>query len=150
MAELDFLQRPIDISSDLRLYRRLAMLVISLSECCRGNTGSLRQLHFINSFYLDDKFQELYLTFREGYLPLKILSPSADPYLNRCINYALGAEIIEQKKIQNGYRLILTKKGEVFLENLKELELANDLFALSRTLGKLSDTDINKVVNIEG
>lgn len=149
MIELEFKQRPIDVPSDLRLYNRLAMLTISMSECCRGSTASLRQLHFLNSLYRDDKFRSLYLEFKSKKFSLKILSPSADPYLNRCINYAIGAGLVEQKKVQNGFRLTLSEKGKGFVKDLKKQKLAEGIFFLSKTFGKIPETEIEDALRIE-
>ncbi len=148
MLKLEFKQRPVDIPADLRLYRRLAMLIVSLSECCRGGTGSLKQLHFINSFYLDKNFRTLYLEFRNKKISLRILSPSADPYLNRCINYAIAADLILQKKIQTGIRFALTDSGKIFLNNLKNDGLIEDVFRMSSFLGKISETEIETALNV--
>lgn len=149
MIELEFKQRPVDIPSDLRLYNRLAMLAVSMSECCRGSTASLRQLHFLNSLYIDAKFRDLYLEFKSKKFSLKILSPSADPYLNRCVAYAIGAKLIEQKKVKKGFRLILTQTGKDFVAALRKERLAADIFSLSKTFGKIPEKEIQDALRIE-
>jgi hypothetical protein len=149
MIQLDFKQRPVDVPSELRLYRRLSMLCISMSECCRGSVASLRQLQFLNSLYLDEGFRVLYLDFKLNRSSLKILSPSADPYLNRCIHYAIGANLISQKEIQNGFRLMLNEEGNLFVKLLKNQKLAQDIFEISLKIGKISETEISSALMME-
>lgn len=149
MIQLDFKQRPVDVPSELRLYRRLSMLCISMSECCRGGTANLRQLQFLNSLYLDEAFLNLYIDFKLNRLSLKILSPSADPYLNRCIHYAIGANLIEQKKIKNGFRVVINEDGKSFVKLLKKEKLAQDIFEISSKIGKVSEPEINNALMME-
>jgi len=149
MIELEFKQRPIDVPSDLRLYRRLSMLCISLSVCCRGGSASFKQLHFINALMLDPKFYNLYAGFKKHKSTLKILCPSADPYLNRCVNYALGSDLIRQKKVQNSFKVELSDKGKDFVVSLKNEELAADVFGLCESIGKISDKEVNTLLKTE-
>jgi hypothetical protein len=148
MIELEFHQRPVDVPSDLRLYRRLAMLCVSMSECCRSGSASFKQLHFLNSLFIDEKFRDLYLDFKLRRFSLKILCPSADPYLNRCVNYAIGAQLIEQKQIQNGFKVTLTQAGKDFVALLKDQQLASDVFDFCRRIGKISDTEVQTALTM--
>lgn len=148
MIELEFTQRSVDVPADLRLYRRLAMVCISIEECCKGNTGSFKQLHFVNSLYLDQRFREIYLEYKSRRISLKILTPSADPYLNRCVNYALGAGLLEPKPIKTSFKLMLSSRGKQFVANLKDENLAEDIFAISKQVGRISETEINNALRI--
>ena len=148
MIELEFHQRPVDVPSELRLYRRLAMLCVSMSECCRGGSASFKQLHFLNSLFIDDKFRDLYLGFKLKKFSLGILCPSADPYLNRCVSYAIGAQLIEQKQIQSAFKVTLTQTGKDFVVRLKNQQLAGDVFDICRRIGKISDTEANTALGI--
>ncbi|MBI1326987.1 MAG: hypothetical protein GC136_05030 [Alphaproteobacteria bacterium] len=149
MIELEFKQRPIDVPSDLRLYRRLSMLCVSLSVCCRGGSASFKQLHFLNALMIDSKFYNLYTGFKKHKFTLKILCPSADPYLNRCVNYALGAGLVNQKKVQNSFKIELSDRGKDFVDSLKNEDLALDIFDLCKSIGKISDKEVNTLLKTE-
>ncbi len=149
MIELKFKQRPIDIPSDLRLYRRLSMLCISLSECCRAGSASFKQLHFINSLMMDQKFHDFYTEYKKHKFTLKILCPSADPYLNRCVNYALGAGLVKQKNVQNSFKIELSDEGREFVGLLKNEQLAADILDLCKSIGKTSDKEVNILLQTE-
>lgn len=148
MIELEFHQRPIDVPSDLRLYRRLAMLCISMSECCRGGSASFNQLHFINAVLIDERFRQLYKDFKSKKFTLKVLCPSADPYLNRCVNYAIGAGLLQQKQVQNSFKVSITDEGKSFVTHLKENGLASDVFAICSSIGKVSDSEVQTALRM--
>lgn len=141
--QLEFNQRPVDVPADLRLYRRLAMVCISVSECCYAKSASFRQLHFINSLILNKAFRERYLIFRSKRTSPQILAPSVDPYLNRCVNYAIGAALLEQKDVKAGFKVILTSSGIQFVANLRKEKLAFDIFSIVREIGRISEKEID-------
>ncbi|MBY5546365.1 hypothetical protein HFO61_05910 [Rhizobium leguminosarum] len=141
--ELEFKQRPIDVPADLRLYRRLAMVCISVSECCYAKSASFRQLHFINSLIINNGFRALYLTFRSRRTSPQILAPSVDPYLNRCVNYAIGAGLLDQKDVKSGFKVSLTQMGIAFVGDLRKEELASDIFSIASEIGRISETEID-------
>ena len=124
------------------------MVCASIAECCKGNTGSFKQLHFINSLYLDPSFREIYMEYKALRISLKILTPSADPYLNRCVNYALGAELLEPKPLKGSFKLMLSNSGKQFVANLKDQHLVEDIFAVSKQIGKISETEINNALRL--
>ncbi|MGD9476789.1 hypothetical protein [Shinella sp. G-2] len=141
--KLEFNQRPVDVPPDLRLYRRLAMVCISVSECSYGKSASFRQLHFINSLIINNSFRSLYLTFKSRRTSPQILAPSVDPYLNRCVNYAIGAGLLDQKNVRSGFKVSLTPIGIDFVAKLQKEKLASDIFALAREIGRISETEID-------
>ncbi|RUV30478.1 hypothetical protein [Mesorhizobium sp. M5C.F.Ca.IN.020.32.2.1] len=144
--EIEFTQRPVDVPADLRLYRRLAMVCISVSECCRAGSASFKQLHFINSLFINEDFRGPYMEFRSVRFSPRILAPSADPYLNRCVNYAMGAGLLDQKDVQRGFRVELTDKGTDFVKSLRSQQLAMDVFALAREVGRISENEVQTVM----
>ncbi len=150
MLELNFQQRPVDVPVDLRLYRRLAILIIAIGKCCPGQSASLRQLHFYNALFIDADFYDSYIKFKKNDLFIGVLSPSADPYLNRCIGYAIGLDLIEQKIIKNGFRLVITQEGKHFLKNLEENRLTKDIFMQAEVVGKIPETEIKRAIRMEG
>jgi hypothetical protein len=79
---------------------------------------------------------------------LKVLSPSADPYLNRCVNYAIGAGLVGQKKIKNGFRVELLLNGKEFVRRLLEQKLAEDIFSISTEIGKISGSEIQRALSL--
>ncbi|TBC96381.1 hypothetical protein ELH26_21165 [Rhizobium leguminosarum] len=140
--EIEFNQRPVDVPADLRLYRRLAMVCISVSECCRAGSASFKQLHFINSLFINEDFRSLYMEFKFARFSPRILAPSADPYLNRCVNYAIGAGLLDQKDVQRGFKVELTEKGKDFVKSLRNDQLALDVIALAKEIGKISENEV--------
>jgi len=144
--ELEFTQRPKSLSPDLRLYRRLGMLCISLSKCSTGQAASFKQLHFINSLFIDESFRRLFLAFRAKDHPAGLLSPSVDPFLNRCVNYAIGAGLVVQKEAKGGFRIKLAADGKVFVDKLKREKLVEDLFSIAETVGKVPVTEIDNSI----
>lgn len=149
MLKLNFQQRPVDVPVDLRLYRRLAILIIAIGKCCPGKSASLRQLHFYNALFIDPDFYNSYLRFKKNDFFMGVLSPSADPYLNRCIGYAVGLNLIAQKIIKNGFRLIITPEGELFLKSLEEHGLTKDIFMQAELVGKIPETEIKRAIRME-
>jgi hypothetical protein len=149
MLELNFQQRPVDVPVDLRLYRRLAILIIAIGKCCPGQSASLRQLHFYNALFIDPDFYDSYLKFKKNDFFMGVLSPSADPYLNRCIGYAIGLNLIKQKIIQNGFRLVITQEGKQFLKNLEEYKLTKDIFMQAEFVGKIPETEIKRAIRMK-
>lgn len=149
MLELNFQQRPVDVPVDLRLYRRLAILIIAIGKCCPGQLASLRQLHFYNALFIDPDFYDSYIRFKKNDIFKGILSPSADPYLNRCIGYAIGLNLIAQKVIKNGFRLVITQEGRCFLKSLEENGLAKDIFMQAELVGKIPETEIKRAIRME-
>lgn len=144
--ELEFTQRPIDVPADLRLYRRLAMVCISVSACCFSASASFKQIHFINTLMIDEYFRSLYLLFKKNRTSPHLLTPSLDPYLNRCVNYALGAELLSQKKIKDGFKVSLTPKGVDFLNSLKKEKLALDIFTVALEIGRVSEREVDEAM----
>lgn len=147
MIELEFNKRPIDIPADLRLYRRLAMLCISIHKCSKDNSASFKQLHFFNTLLLNKKFLENYrrIKNKKSNSNLNILSPSIDPYLNRCVNYAIGANLVEQIRTRKNYKIHLTLSGQSFVQYLEEEEIMNNIFTLCDELGKILEQSITKL-----
>jgi hypothetical protein len=149
MLELNYQQRPVDVPVDLRLYRRLAILIIAIGKCCPGQSASLRQLHFYNALFIDFDFYDSYIKFKNSHLFIGVLSPSADPYLNRCIGYAIGLNLISQKIIQKGFRLEVTQEGKDFLKRLEVSGLAKDILVRSELVGKIPETEIKRAIRME-
>ena len=147
MIELKFNQRPVEVPSDLRLYRRLSILCISLSECCRGNSASFKQLNFINALIMNQNFLSIYIDYKKNKIPLKNLCPPADPYHIRCVNYAMGVGLVNQKKIKYTFKVELSEYGRDFVDSIKKEELVTDVFDHCKGIGTISEKEINSILN---
>ena len=103
----------------------------------------LRQLHFTNSLILNSTFRYRYLAFKARETSPQILAPSVDPYLNRCVNYAIGAGLLKQKDVKSGFKVVLTPAGAAFVADLRKAELATDIFVVAKEVGRMSETEIS-------
>jgi hypothetical protein len=56
--------------------------------------------------------------------------------------------LIEQKQIQNGFKVTLTQGGKDFVALLKDRQLASDVFDFCRRIGKISDTEVQTALTM--
>jgi hypothetical protein len=90
-------QRPLAISPDLRIVRRLALLVIILDHC-RGARANIEQLHVLNWAVRNEHTREAFLAFLSGTRSPDRAIVSYDPSLSRLIAFALAERFVERNE----------------------------------------------------
>ncbi|TJW90368.1 MAG: hypothetical protein E5X43_17405 [Mesorhizobium sp.] len=58
----------------------------------------------------------------------------------------MGAGLLDQKDVQRGFRVELTDKGTDFVKSLRSQQLALDVFALAREVGRISENEVQTVM----
>lgn len=111
-----FRRRPRDLPGDLRVVWRVALIVLILGECSRGQKASLKKLHALNWICYSAENRERFKAVIEGHSQPDDLIMRIEPSLNRAIEFAVGEHLAEWI---NGNRVKLTSHGKSFLESIK-------------------------------
>jgi hypothetical protein len=90
-------QRPLAVAADLRIARRLALLVMIL-EHCRGGRANLEQLHVLNWAIRNEQTRTDFLDFLDGRRSPDRAIVSYDPSLSRLIAFALAEKFVERNE----------------------------------------------------
>jgi hypothetical protein len=143
IKKISFNKRPIPLPAEYRPMYKIALIVIILKYCCRGETSNLLKLHLFSWALTSEKnMNELryYVTsnFQTGFSVWGI-----EPALNRALQLAVAENICD---IVNGKNYKLTKKGNLFFEMIvadKELfEIERNFLSI---IGKNQITD-NRII----
>ncbi|MBN8646759.1 MAG: hypothetical protein J0L55_02305 [Caulobacterales bacterium] len=132
------------ISSDLRLFGRLTILLISIDRCCWRKVANLEQLHILNTLFLKARNGENYLNRDISDNP-GAFNFNIDPYLNKCIQYALAYGLIERTTSKSGYSLFLTTKGTEYLKVLQDSGEIDEYMDIGMRIGVLTRSEINRL-----
>lgn len=100
-------QRPLAVAADLRIARRLALLVMTLDHC-RGGRANLEQLHVLNWAIRNEQTRADFLDFLEGRRTPDRVIVSYDPSLSRLIAFALAEKFVERNEQPQQQQLPLT------------------------------------------
>lgn len=103
-------QRPLAVAADLRIARRLALLVMILDKC-RGGRANLEQLHVLNWAIRNEQTRSDFLAFLEGKRTPDRVIVSYDPSLSRLIAFALAEKFVERNEQPRQQQLPLTPKN---------------------------------------
>ncbi len=110
-----FRKRPLSLSADLRPTWRVGLLVLLLSECCRGGKASLARLHVLSWGVRSQKSREDLLAAVNSELPPEALVVRFDPFLNRAIDFAIGESLLSRA---SGGKVALSAKGKELSEEI--------------------------------
>jgi len=153
--KISFKKKPIPIPAEYRPMYQIAIIVLILCDCCRGNTSSLLKLHLLSWSLFSRKNMDFLYDYLRSNCAGKKPVWNIDPALNRALILAIAdgfCEITSNKKYK------LTQKGEK-LTNI--LNLDNELLSVEKDylkkIGKqrlsedlvirLSQTNIDYVEN---
>lgn len=145
IKRLSFTKRPIPLPAEYRPMYKIAILVMILKYCCRGESANLLKLHLLSwSLASEKNMQELkdYITsnFKSDFSVWGI-----EPALNRALQLAVAENICD---IINGKNYKLTEKGNKFFDMIKA---DKELFELEKKflsfIGKnhITDNRINSM-----
>jgi len=139
IKKLSFTKRPIPLPAEYRPMYKIALIVMILKFCCRGEASNLLKLHLFSWALASVKnMKELsdYITsnFKNDFSVWGI-----EPALNRALQLAVAENICD---LINGKNYKLTEKGNKFFEMIKS---DMELFEIEKTfltyIGKSQITD---------
>lgn len=139
-----FQHRPTSIPADLRPGWKIGIILLLLRKCCRQNTSSFGRLHVL-SWGVRSKDSRLALSkTSNGNMPLDALIVRIEPSVNRAVDYAIGAGLIERLSKD---RLKLTSAGIAFAD---EVDRRKDLFITEKqfmdAIGKkITESLVNQI-----
>lgn len=159
--------RPLAVAADLRIARRLAILVMILDHC-RGGRANIEQLHVLNWAIRSERTRTDFVDFLEGRRSPDRAIVSYDPSLSRVIAFGLAEKFVERNERSNqqlltgittpqpptsstagvDYRIRLAARGKAFAVELakeKEALIAEREF-LKRLGKKLTQQQIHDLL----
>ena len=114
-----FHDRPVAVKGDLRPLWRMSLVTMLIRRCCNRNTTSFARLHVLNWALLSQANRDALLSLVNNEASSTEVLVRVEPFLNTAVNYAIGEELISQKK---GDRLVLLTKGVSVADKLFETE----------------------------
>lgn len=103
-----FSNKPIPIPADLRPDWRVALILLLLSNCCRGKKISLKKLHVLNWAVRTNESRCKFLQLITGTVSPDDVLVRYDPGLDRAVDVALGENLVDRVQ---GDKIQLTAKG---------------------------------------
>ena len=139
IKKLSFLKRPIPIPAEYRPMYKIAMLVLILKICCRGEKSNLLKLHLFSWALSSENNMNKLKNYIESNFQTEMSVWGIEPALNRGLQLAIADGICQ---IIDGKSYKLTEKGIKFYNMLKE---DKDLFDIEKKflefVGKSQITD---------
>jgi hypothetical protein len=113
--KISFRKKPIPIPAEYRPMYQIAIIIMVLYYCCRGNSSSLLKLHLLSwSLFSSKNMDFLYNYLRSNYAGKKPVW-NIDPALNRALTLAIADGLCE---ITSSKKYKLTQKGQKFIDVL--------------------------------
>ncbi len=110
-----FRRRPVAIPADLRPAWRIGLLLLLLSNCCRGGRTTLARLHVLGwGIRVRENRNNLTAALAGRIFPNSLLI-RFDPYLNQAVDFAIGEGLVRRSE---GNKIDLTPKGRKVAEEL--------------------------------
>ncbi len=139
IKKLSFTKRPISLPAEYRPMYKIALIVMTLKICCRGETSSLLKLHLFSwALTTQNNMNELREYVKNNY-KTDFSVWGIEPALNRALQLAVAENICD---IVNGKNYKLTERGNSFFE---KINADNELFEIEKAflsfIGKNSFTD---------
>ncbi len=113
--KITFHKRPIPILAEYRPMYQIAIVVLVLKYCCRGNTAGLQKLHLFSWCLSSENNMTTFKTLFENEFKNKMPHWTISPTLNRALNYALADNICE---LTTNHKYKLTLKGIDFANKI--------------------------------
>jgi hypothetical protein len=133
-----FTKRPIPVSPDYRPMYKIALIVIILKLCCRGNNANLLKLHLFAWALKNDRNMQKLKDYINSNFQIDFAVWTIEPVLNRALQFAVGENICEYIK----GRYYLKEKGELFFVKIdQDTELLEKEKAFLAFVGKNKITD---------
>jgi|SRR6185437_5450332 len=139
IKKLSFTKRPIPLPAEYRPMYKIAIIVIILKLCCRGETSTLLKLHLFSWALASQKHMKELNDFIRSNYTNEFSVWGIEPALNRALQLAVGENICE---IVYGKNYKLTEKGNVFFELINgDKELFEIEKSFLSSIGKNHITD---------
>jgi hypothetical protein len=139
IAKLSFTKRPIPLPAEYRPMYKIALIVMVLKNCCRGEKATLLKLHLFSWALTSEKNMQELREYVSTNFQTEFSVWGIEPALNRALQLAIADNICE---VIDGKSYKLTEKGLKFYEMINS---DNDLFAVEKIflkfIGKSHITD---------
>ena len=119
-----FRRRPIPLAADERLAYRLAILLLLLRDCSRGNKSTLKRLHFLD-WAVQDADRAVAVKEMTGLADLGRTIIRYDPLVDAALRFAAAEKLITI----DAARIELTDSGSTFL---KSIDADGDLLSVEK------------------
>ena len=139
IKKLSFTKRPIPLPAEYRPMYKIALIVMILKYCCRGESTNLWKLHLFSWALASEKNMKELRDYVTSNFKTDFSVWGIEPALNRALQLAVVENICD---IVNGKNYKLTEKGNKFFEMITA---DKELFEIEKTfltfIGKSHITD---------
>jgi hypothetical protein len=136
---LSFTKKPIPLPAEYRPMYKIALIVMILKYCCRGETSNLLKLHLFSWALASEKNMKELCDYVTSNFSTDFSVWGIEPALNRALQLSIAEDICD---LINGKNYKLTEKGNKFVKMIKA---DTDLFKTEKSfltfIGKSSITD---------
>lgn len=139
IKKLSFTKRPIPLPAEYRPMYKIALIVIILKYCCRGESSNLLKLHLFSWALASEKNMIELRNYVTSNFQTDFSVWGIEPALNRALQLAVAENMCD---IINGKNYKLTEKGNKFFEMIKaDTELFDIEKSFLTFIGKTHITD---------
>jgi len=139
IKRLSFVKRPIPIPAEYRPMYKIALIVMILKYCCRGESSSLLKLHLFSWALASEKNMEALRNYVISDFKSEFSVWGVEPALNRALQFSVADNVCD---IVGGKKYKLTEKGSRFFELIRaDTELFEAEKAFLLFIGKSHITD---------
>lgn len=139
IKKISFSQKPIPIPADYRPMYKIALLVLILKMCCRGERANLLKLHLFSWALTSEKNMRQLAEYISSNFQTDMSVWGIEPALNRGLQLAVADGICD---VIDGKSYKLTEKGLCFYKMIND---DSDLFTIEKqflsSVGKNQITD---------
>lgn len=114
--KLSFTKKPIPLPAEYRPMYKIALIVMILKYCCRGETSNLLKLHLFSWALASEKNMKELCDYVKSNFSTDLSVWGIEPALNRALQLSIAENICD---LINGKYYKLTKKGNKFFEMIK-------------------------------
>lgn len=139
IKRLSFTKKPIPLPAEYRPMYKIALIVMTLKICCRGESSNLLKLHLFSWALASEKNMKELRDYVISNFKTDFSVWGIEPALNRALQLAVAENICD---IVNGKNYKLTEKGNRFFEMIMA---DKELFEIEKSflsfIGKSHITD---------
>ncbi len=139
IKKLSFTKRPIPLPAEYRPMYKIALIVMILKYCCRGESTNLWKLHLFSWALASEKNMKELRDYVTSNFTTDFSVWGIEPALNRALQLAVAENICD---IVKGKNYKLTEKGKMFFGMIKA---DTELFEIEKSfltfIGKSHITD---------
>lgn len=128
-----FQRRPYSLPADLRPDWRIAMILLILSICCKGQRSNIKRLRIMNWACGTPETRHNFNKFLDGRISPDQIIARYEPWFAKAMALAEGEDLV----IRKGSSVSLTPRG---MEIVNDISATNDLFKIEieflKSIGK--------------